>query len=97
MKTDGNRRMQRREHTLRKILKRKHLMDDLGLQSGCVYEKHRKKIGRSLGYMSAGHVSHFVATHPRRKTQSRNRYGSPFTPSRRDRARLDSMNIDERK
>lgn len=91
MKTRRDRRMR----TLKKLLQRKRLINDLGLQAGCVYEKHRKKIGRSLSYMNAGHVAHFVATHPRQKTQSRNRYGSPFSPSKRDRIRLESLNIEE--
>lgn len=91
MKTRHDRRMR----TLKKLLQRKRLINDLGLQAGYVYEKHRKKISRSLGYMNAGHVAHFVATHPRQKTQSRNRYGSPFSPSKRDRIRLESLNIEE--
>lgn len=82
----------RRQRTSLKLKKRKRLMALLGLQGGSVYEKHREKIGRSIGYMRTGNVSHFVSTKPRRKTRSRDRYGCVFTPPVRDVVRIDRMN-----
>lgn len=82
----------RRQRTILKLKKRQRMMAMLGLQGGYVYEKHRQKIGMSLGYMCTGNVSHFVSTKPRRKTRSRDRYGRVFTPPARDVVRLDSMN-----
>ena len=83
---------ERRQRTTLKLRKRQRLMAMLGLQGGCVYEKHREKIGKSIGYMRTGNVSHFVSTKPRKKTRSRDRYGRVFTPPARNAARLDSMN-----
>ena len=82
---------ERRQRTALKLKKRQRLMAMLGLQGGCVYEKHRKKIGRSIGYMRTGNVSHFVSTKPPIKTRSRDRYGRVFTPPASDAVRLDSM------
>lgn len=82
---------ERRQRTTLKLKKRQRLMAMLGLQGGCVYEKHREKIGRSIGYMRSGNVSHFVSTKSRRKTRSRDQYGRVFTPPARDRVRLDCM------
>ena len=88
---DQNRNRRRRKTQL-KLMQRKRLMGQLGLQGGCVYDKHRDKIQRSCGYMRSGNVSHFVSTHPRRKTRSRDRYGSVYTPPKRDIVRIDRMN-----
>lgn len=81
----------RRQQTRLKLKKRQRLMAMLGLQGGCVYERQREKIGRSIGYMRTGNVSHFVSTKPPRKTRKRDRYGRVFTPPARDAVRLNSM------
>lgn len=88
----NQKRNKRRRTTQLKLLQRKRLMGDLGLQEGCVYDRHREKIQRSCGYMRTGNVRHFVCTHPRRKTKSRDRYGSVYTPPKRDIVRIDRMN-----
>lgn len=58
----------RAELTKRKLNQRKRLIEAYGLQQGTLYEKHREKISKSLGYMRDGNVRHFVAVRPRRKT-----------------------------
>ena len=85
----------RRRATQLKLLQRKRLMRQLGLQGGCVYARHRAKITLSTGYMRTGNVSHYVSTYPRRKTRSRDRYGSVYTPPKRDIVRIDRMNQQE--
>ena len=85
----------RRKRTQRKVMKRKALIQMLGLQAGSVYEKHRKKVCASPGYMATGNVSHYVAVKPCRKTRKRNRYGRVFTPSIRDARQLQSMHNKE--
>lgn len=81
----------RRKRTQRKVMKRKALLQMLGLQAGSVYEKHRKKVCTSPGYMAAGNVSHYVAVRPSRKTRKRNRYGHVYDPSVRDARQLQSL------
>lgn len=81
----------RRKRTQRKVMKRKALIQMLGLQAGSVYEKHRKKVCISPGYMATGNVSHYVAVRPSRKTRRRNRYGHVYNPSVRDGRQLQSM------
>lgn len=49
----------RRTHV--KLKQRKRLMDNLGMQGGALYAKHRNKISSSLGYMRDGNVSHYVS------------------------------------
>jgi len=88
----NQKRNKRRRTTQLKVLQRKRLMSDLGLQGGCIYDRHREKIQRSCGYMRTGNVSHFVSTHPRRKTKSRDRYGTVYMPPKRDVVRIDRMN-----
>ena len=56
-----------------------------GQQGGTVYEKHRDKIDRSVGYLRDGNVTHFVAVGFRQKARDRNRYGKVRFLSRRDR------------
>ena len=75
----------RREAATRKMRRRSKMMQAHGQQGGLIYEKHRRKIDRSLGYMRDGNVSHYVAVGFRPKTKDRNRYG----PARR-RARHDT-------
>lgn len=54
-------RAERRELTERKVRQRERLADDLGLQQGTVYQKHREKISMSSGYMRDGNVTHYVS------------------------------------
>lgn len=58
-------RAERREVRNKKVAKRLRLMEDLGMQAGTLYAKHRKKVSHSGGYMSKGNVSHYVAVRPR--------------------------------
>ena len=58
-----------------KLLRRKRMMQNHGQQGGLVYEKHRRKIDRSLGYMRDGNVTHFVSVGFSKKTRDRDRYG----------------------
>lgn len=44
-----------------KLKQRKRLMDNLGMQGGTLYAKHRDKVTSSLGYMRDGNVSHYVS------------------------------------
>lgn len=81
----------RRKRTQRKVMKRKALIQMLGLQVGSVYEKHRKKVCISPGHMATGNVSHYVAVRPSRKTRKRNRYGHVYDPSVRDARQLQSL------
>lgn len=43
-----------------KLKQRKRLMNNLGMQGGTLYAKHRDKISSSLVYMRDGNVSHYV-------------------------------------
>ena len=88
-------RKKRRRAAQLKLQQRTRLMHELGLQGGCLYAKHREKIQRSCGYMRTGNVRHYVNTHPRRKTRSRDQYGAVFTPPKRDIMRIDRMNHQE--
>ena len=78
----------RREAAARKMRKRSEMMCAHGQQGGLIYEKHRRKIDRSLGYMRDGNVSHYVAVGFRPKTKDRDRYGPARRLSRHD-ARLE--------
>lgn len=84
-------RSDRRYRARQKIKQRKRIIDSFGLQGGLVYERHRRKITQSLGYMRKGNVSHYAAVRPPRKTRSRNRYGHVVTHSRHDRVSIDRM------
>jgi hypothetical protein len=55
-----------------------------GQMSGLIYEKHIRKINRSLGYMRCGNVSHFVRVGFGNKTRDRNRYGAEIIWTRHD-------------
>ena len=83
----------RREATAHKLKQRGKIMRSLGQQIGSVYERHRRKIGRSLGYMRDGNVSHYVAVKPKQKTKH-NPYGKAKQLSRHD-ARLASAEFEE--
>lgn len=74
----------RRGAAARKMRRRREMMRVHGQQGGLLYEKHRRKIDRSLGYMRDGNVSHYVAVGFRPKTKDRNRYGPARRLSRRD-------------
>lgn len=52
---------ERIHRTYVKLKQRKRLMDNLGMQGGTLYAKHRNKISNSLGYMRDGNVSHYVS------------------------------------
>lgn len=84
-------RNERRQRTMTKLKERVRLMTELGMQGGLLYHRHRMKIQSSAGYMRTGNVSHFVRVKKRPKTQSRNRYGSVFTPAKRNATKIDSM------
>ena len=82
----------RRETAARKMRKRSKMMRDHGKQGGLIYERHRQKIDRSLGYMRDGNVSHYVSVGYRPKTKDRNRYGPARRLSRHDK-RLEAAAI----
>ncbi len=67
----GKDRGERRRRSRRKILQREEMMRFFGQQSGLVYEKHRRKIDRSPGYMRDGNVSHYVSVGFSRKTRDK--------------------------
>ena len=62
-----------------------------GQQGGLLYEKHRKKIDRSAGYMRDGSVTHYVAVGFRPKTRDHRRYGAVRILSKRDKTRADKL------
>ena len=78
----------RREAAARKMRRRREMMRAHGQQGGLIYERHRRKIDRSLGYMRDGNVSHYVSVGFRPKTKDRDRYGPARRLSRHD-ARLE--------
>ena len=80
----NNNQVRRREAAARKMRRRCEMMRAHGQQGGLIYEKHRRKIDRSLGYMRDGNVSHYVAVGFRPNTQDRAHYGSARRPSRHD-------------
>ena len=67
-----------------KLLQRAEMMRSFGKQGGTIYEKHRQKIDRYLGYMRDGNVSHFVSVGFSKKTRDRNRYGPSVIRTRHD-------------
>ena len=74
----------RREMAARKMRRRGEMMQAHGQQGGHLYEKHRRKIDSSLGYMRDGNVSRYVAVGFRPKTKDRDRYGPGRRLSRHD-------------
>lgn len=84
-------RNERRWRTMVKLKERIRLMTELGMQGGLLYHRHRIKIQSSAGYMRTGNVSHYVRVKKRPKTRSHYRYGSVFTPAKRDAVKIDSM------
>jgi hypothetical protein len=82
----------RREEAARKMRRRSKMMRDHGKQGGLIYERHRRKIDRSLGYMRDGNVSHYVSVGFRPKTKDRDRYGPARRLSRHDK-RLEAAAI----
>ncbi len=77
-------RAERRHRTKSKLLQRAEMMRRFGKQGGTIYEKHRQKIERSLGYMRNGNVRHFVSVGFSKKTRDRTRYGPPVIRTRHD-------------
>ncbi len=75
---------ERRRRSRKKLLQREKMMRFFGQQGGLVYEKRRRKIDRSPGYMRDGNVSHFVSVGFSQKTRDRDRYGPAVLRSRRD-------------
>ena len=67
-----------------KMRRRGEMMRAHGQQGGLLYEKHRRKIDRSLGYMRDGNVSHYVSVGFRPKTKDRDRHGPARRLSRHD-------------
>lgn len=84
----------RREATAHKLNQRGKIMRSLGQQSGSVYERHRRKIDRSIGYMRDGNVTHYVAVKPKRKTKH-NPYGKAKQLSRHDARYLATTDFEE--
>ena len=80
----NNNQVRRREAAARKMRRRCEMMRAHGQQGGLIYEKHRRKIDRSLGYMRDGNVSHYVAVGFRPKTKDQANYGSARRPSLHD-------------
>ena len=80
-------RAERRFMTRVKQHRREEMMRCHGQQSGLLYEKHRKKIDASTGYMRDGNLSHYVAVGFHQKTRDRNRYGAVLKLCKRDEAK----------
>lgn len=85
----------RRAAAARKMRRRSEMMRAHGQQGGLIYEKHLRKIERSLGYMRDGSVSHYVAVGFRPKTKDRNRYGPTRRLSRHDTRLEDAAHTSE--
>ena len=85
----------RREAVARKMRRRSEMMRAHGQQGGLLYEKHRRKIERSLGYMREGNVSHYVSVGFRPKTKDRDRYGPAKRLSRRDTRLEDAAQVSQ--
>ena len=75
---------ERRRRSRKKLLQREKMMRFVGQPGGLVYEKHRRKIDRSPGYMRDGNVSHFISVGFSPKTRDRDRYGPAVLRTRRD-------------
>ena len=84
-------RAERRRLTRAKIDRRKKLLRAHGLQGGLLYEKHRRKIERSAGYLRDGNTAHYAAVGFRPKTRDRNRYGAVRILSKRDKIRMERL------
>ena len=75
---------ERKSRTAAKLRQRRRMMQQHGQQGGLLYEKHRKKVNKSTGYMRDGNVSHYVAVGFHGKTRDRHRYGAVKILSKRD-------------
>ena len=84
-------RAERRFMTRVKQHRREELMRRHGQQSGLLYEKHRKKINASTGYMRDGNLSHYAAVGFHQKTRDHNRYGAVLMPCKRDKAKREEQ------
>lgn len=78
----------------RKMRRRREMMRTHGQRGGLIYERHRRKIDSSLGYMRDGNVSHYVAVGSRPKTKDRDRYGPGRRLSRHD-TRLENALLEQ--
>lgn len=85
-------RRERRKFTKRKLKQREQLIKNFGLKGGSLYQKHRRKIKKSNGYLTSGNVSHYINVHPARKVRDRERYGRSEDWSASDQRRIDSGN-----
>ena len=85
----------RREAAARKMRRRSKMMCDHGKQGGLIYERHRRKIDRSLGYMRDGNVSHYVSVGFLPKTKDQGRYGPARRLSRHDTRLEDAAHTSE--
>ena len=77
-------RQERINRAKKHALKRLRLINQHGLQSGTMYEKHVNKIKKSLGYVRDGNISHYALVGFGYKTRDRNRYGKVYDPPIRD-------------
>ena len=78
---------ERRRRTSLVVKRRERLLRSLGMQCGTLYERHRKKITDSSGYMKDGNVSHYAQITPTNKnvkTKNRKQFWRTFSPSVRD-------------
>ena len=84
-------RQERREVRSIKIKKRERLLEKLGLQYGSIYEKHRKKIRKSKGYMAKhGTFLHYAQRRKRSvNVREKNSYNGTNNWSHRDRKQID--------
>ena len=83
-------RAERRFMTRVKQRRREKLMRQHGQQGGTVYEKHRKKIDASTGYMRDGNLAHYAAVGFHQKTRNRNRYGAVLKLCKRDESKQEA-------
>ena len=84
-------RAERRRLARVKIDRRKKLLREHGLQGGLLYEKHRRKIERSAGYLRDGNAAHHAAVGFRPKTRDRSRCGAVRILSKRDKIRTERL------
>ena len=75
--------------------RRREMMRAHGQQGGLLYEKHRRKIDSSPGYMRDGNVSHYASVGFRPKTKDRDRYGPAKRLSRHDMRLEDALREQE--
>lgn len=82
---------ERRRRTSLVVKRRERLLRSLGMQGGTIYERHRKKIMDSSGYMRDGNISHYAQitpTNKKIKTKNRRQFWRTFSPSAKDRRNM---------